>query len=213
MDNFSRRLSRLLEFAAIAVALGVATPAAVTAQGAPNDGSLQPGDKVTVTVWMRPELSGDFVVAQDGSLNHPLYRQVRVVDVPSTEVEDRLRSFLASYEANPQVVVQPYYKVAVAGSVMRPDIYDLPPGTTIAQAVTHAGGVTETGKRDDVRLFRQGNEIRFDLTELEAVQMQVQSGDQIQVRVKDPQGFFRGTLMPIVQLGFWIANIVVWQNR
>jgi protein involved in polysaccharide export with SLBB domain len=213
MDTLSRRSVRVVEFAALAVTLIVLAASAARAQSPANDSGLQPGDKVTVTVWMRPELSGDFTVAQDGSLNHPLYRQVRVMDVPATQVEERLQNFLRSYEANPQVVVQPFYKVAIAGSVMRPDIYDLPPGTTVAQAVTRAGGVTEAGERDDVRLFRQGNEIRLDLTELEAVQMPVQSGDQIQVKVKDPQGLIRGTIIPIIQIGFWIANIVVWQQR
>src|SRR5688572_21855350 len=125
MDTLSRRSMKVVEFAALAVTLIFGAPSA-RAQSLANDSGLQPGDKVTVTVWMRPELSGDFTVAQDGSLNHPLYRQVRVMDVPSAQVEERLRNFLASYEANPQVVVQPYYKVAVAGSVMRPDIYDLP---------------------------------------------------------------------------------------
>lgn len=213
METFSRTAARVLRAGGVVFMLAIVVPTTAIAQGPPDDLGLQAGDKVTVTVWMRPELSGDFTVAQDGSLNHPLYRQVRVRGVPATEIEGRLRTFLSSYEANPQVVVQPFYRVAVAGSVMRPDIYELPPGTTVAQAVTHAGGVTESGKRDDVRLYRQGNEIELDLNELEAVQMLVQSGDQIQVRLKDPAGLFRGTIMPIVQAGFWIANIIVWQNR
>jgi polysaccharide export outer membrane protein len=206
--------SRFLFLLALGLALVAGAPGALTAQtpGGAADGGLQPGDIVQVTVWERDELSGEFTVAPDGSLNHPLYRQVRVTGVPASQIEERLRSFLSAYEANPQVVVQPLYKVAVAGPVMRPDIYDLPAGTTVAQAVTQAGGVTETGERDDVRLFRQGNEIRLDLTELEAVQMLVQSGDQIQVQVKDTEGIFRGTIMPMVQIVFWIANIVVWQR-
>jgi protein involved in polysaccharide export with SLBB domain len=128
-----------------------------------------------------------------------------------SQVEERLKSFLGAYEANPQVVVQPFYKVAVAGSVMRPDIYDLPPGTTVTQAVTQAGGVTESGKRDDVRLFRNANETRLDLTEVDAIRMPVQSGDQILVKAKSSTGGLRSVLLPIIQIGFSIANILAYR--
>ena len=189
----------------------MALPGVLSAQPAAAESGLQPGDKVTITVWQRDELSGDFTVAPDGSLNHPLYREVRVTGVPATQIEERLRSFLSAYEANPQVVVQPYYKVAIAGSVMRPDIYDLAPGTTVAQAVTRAGGVTENGKRDDVRLYRGGDESRLDITELEAVNMLVQSGDQILVRDKSSSGAFRTLVLPMLQIGFSIANILIYR--
>src|SRR5688572_13312428 len=167
-----------------------------------SEAGLQPGDLVQITVWQRDELSGEFTVAPDGSLNHPLYRQVTVTGVPATQIEDRLRSFLSAYEANPQVVVQPLYRVTVAGQVMRPDIYNLPPGTTISQAVNLAGGATENGKRDDVRLYRSVNETRLDLTEPADLGMPVQSGDQIVVRDKSSGFSLRSTILPLIQIGF-----------
>jgi polysaccharide export outer membrane protein len=200
---------RFLYPLALGVALMVAVPGSLTAQSSGGtDVGLQPGDLVQITVWMREELSGEFTVAPDGSLNHPLYRQVRVTGVPASQIEERLRSFLSAFEANPQVVVQPLYRVTVAGSVMRPDIYNLAPGTTVAQAVTHAGGVTETGKRDDVRVFRDANEMRLDLTEPEAIQMPVQSGDQVLVSSKSSGGGLRTYLLPVVQIGLSIANLM-----
>src|SRR5215218_6153155 len=36
--------------------------------------SLSPGDSVRITVWRKPEFSGDFIVAPDGTISHPLYR-------------------------------------------------------------------------------------------------------------------------------------------
>ena len=200
--------SRFLLPLAVALVIMNAAPATIMAQPAASDGGLQPGDVVQVTVWQRPELSGEFTVAPDGSLSHPLYRQVRVSGVPASQIEQQLRSFLGAYEANPQVVVQPFYKVTVAGAVMRPDIYNLPPGTTVSQAVTQAGGVTQDGERDDVRLYRNANETRLDLTEPEAISMLVLSGDQITVKDKS-SGFGFRDLMPIVSIGFHIAQIII----
>ena len=189
------------------------TPDIVPAQDpvAASNGGLRPGDIVQVTVWQREELSGEFTVGFDGSLNHPLYRQIRVTGIPATQIETRLREFLSAYEANPQVVVQPFYKVAVAGPVMRPDIYNVPPGSTVAEVVTQAGGVLDQGKRDDVKLFRNGQESELDLTEPEGMLTTVQSGDQILVMQKSSSGVFRSTVLPIIHLGFTIANILVYR--
>lgn len=176
--------------------------------GGDTGSGLQPGDLVQVVVWARPELSGEFTVAQDGSLGHPLYRQIRVTDIPVSQVEERLESFLRQYEANPQLVVQPLYHVAISGPVMQPGIYNLPPGTTMSQAITRAGGITESGKRDDVRLIRNAEEIELDMTEAEAIQMPIQSGDQIMVRASGGAGAFVRVILPLLQTGAIVFNII-----
>ena len=203
---------RVLLPLAVGLAITTAAPTMLVAQApVASDAGLQPGDLVQVTVWQRDELSGEFTVSPDGSLNHPLYRQVTVTGVPATQIEDRLRSFLSAYEANPQVVVQPLYRVTVAGSVMRPDIYNLPPGTTVSQAVNLAGGVTENGKRDDVRLYRSVNETRLDLTEPEDLGTPVQSGDQIVVKDKSSGISLRSVILPVIQIGLTVANILIYR--
>lgn len=204
----------MTRFALAAVlTLSLALPAGLSAQAVPADPGLQPGDLVEITVWMRAELSGEFTVAQDGTLVHPLYRQVRVTGLPAAQVEDRLRSFLSQFEANPQVVVRPLYRVAIAGQVFRPDIYTVQPGTTVSQVVTLAGGVTEAADSDDAELTR-GTQVReIDLRDLSTIQTPVQSGDQILVKAKRSVGAFRTTILPLIQVGFTIANIVVAASR
>src|SRR5690349_4287754 len=63
--------------------LGAALPAALLAQSPDTKTQsveprsdqvvLAPGDSVRVVVWRKPELSGDFIIAPDGSITHPLY--------------------------------------------------------------------------------------------------------------------------------------------
>jgi polysaccharide export outer membrane protein len=187
-------------------------PAVLSAQVAPSDDpGLQPGDLVEITVWQREELSGEFTVAQDGTLVHPLYRQVRVTGLPADQVEDRLRSFLSQFEANPQVIVRPLYQVAVAGRVCRPDIYTVQPGTTISQVVTLAGGVTEDAGTDDAELTRGTRVTEIDLRDITTVQMPVQSGDQI--LVKAGGGGFTETVLPFLQFGVTITHLALWVIR
>jgi protein involved in polysaccharide export with SLBB domain len=144
---------------------------------------LNPGDQIRVTVWRKAELSGDFPIAADGRVAHPLYREVQVTGVPLSTVEERLRVFLTRYETNPQVVVIPLLRVIVSGEVRQPNILAVPPGSTVAQAVVLGGGATERGRLDRIELVRDGRRIPIDLTRSDSDhgQIQVRSGDQIMV--------------------------------
>jgi polysaccharide export outer membrane protein len=193
--------------------LTICLPLRLSAQEPVSDPGLQPGDVVEITVWQRDELSGEFTVSQDGTLAHPLYQQVRVTGLPASQIQDRVQSYLSQFESNPQVMVRPLYKVAVAGAVMRPDIYSVQPGTTLSQVVTQAGGVTETADTDEVQLTRGTRVTEFNLRDMAAVQTPVQSGDQILIRAEGEGGGFRETVLPIIQMGLTIANIAVAATR
>jgi len=173
-------INRLIVTAAF---LATATVLPLQAQQ-PVEAVLQPGDAVRITVWRNPELSGEFPLAADGSILHPLYRELRVIGLPYSRVEAEVRALLARYDAeNPQFVIEPLLQVSVGGEVRQPNLYRLPPETTIAQAVALAGGATDRGRLDRVRLFRGGEEIRIDLTRPEAglAQEPIRSGDQLYV--------------------------------
>jgi protein involved in polysaccharide export with SLBB domain len=165
------------------LALAIVLPGAAEAQTPSSDPVLNPGDAVRITVWRKPELSGDFTVSSAGTLVHPLYRQVVVTGVPLTTVEERLRAFLRQFESNPELSVQPLLRVAIGGEVRRPDLFTLTPELTVAQAVAAAGGPTERGRIDGVRLIRLGREYRVDLARPDTgyAGRQIQAGDQILV--------------------------------
>jgi protein involved in polysaccharide export with SLBB domain len=165
--------------------IALLAPPAVDAQAA--DGGaivLRPGDVVRVTVWRNPELTGEFAIARDGTLAHPLYRDVVVGGLDVATVESRLRDLLSQLETNPRFVMEPLLRVSVGGEVRQPSLYTLPPETSIAEAVALAGGATERGRMDRIRLFRDGREHRVDLTAPVGglAQAPVRSGDQIFVQ-------------------------------
>jgi polysaccharide biosynthesis/export protein len=156
---------------------------AATSQGQTSEvpQGLAPGDQIRITVWRKPEMSCDCTVAGNGTIIHPLYRDVQVIGVPLTTVEERLRTFLARYEQNPQFVIQPLVKIVVGGEVRTPNIYSVPPETTIAQAIAIAGGPTERGVLREVKIIRDRQEIKMDISrpDSDAGVLQIRSGDQI----------------------------------
>ena len=170
--------------------------------------ALSPGDALRITVWRKPELSGEFLIAADGSISHPLYREVRVTGLSMAAVESRLRDFLATLEAKPQFVVEPLLRVAVSGEVRQPNMYSLRPEMSLAQAVAIAGGATERGRRDRLILVRQNRERLVDLrrTDASGAGMIVRSGDLIVVEQRST--FFRDVVAPVVSILGATASIV-----
>jgi protein involved in polysaccharide export with SLBB domain len=212
----SQSMIRAIRLVTAVVALSAAAELHAQATAAPQGEGLNPGDQVRVLVWRKPELSGDFSIAPNGTITHPLYRSVQVTGVPMSVVEDRLRTFLLQYETNPQFVVQPLVKIIVGGEVRAPNLYSVPPETTIAQAVALAGGSTDRGRLDRVRVVRAGQEILVDLTrpDASAAQLQIRSGDQIMVARR--ANVFRDVVSPIASLvGAFaaIAGIIVTSSH
>lgn len=190
--------------------LGIAlfATAGAKAQTATGSEGLNPGDQIRIVVWRNAELSGDFSIAANGTITHPLYREVQVTGLPLSEVEDRLRTFLTRYTTNPQFVILPLVKVVVGGEVRTPNVFSVPPGTTIAQAVVMAGGPTDRGAVNHLRLLRAGQEIIVDLSrpDAQAASVQVRSGDQI--LIPRTSSLFRDYVGPMASLIGAVTTIV-----
>ncbi len=78
-------------------------------------------------------------------------------------------------------MIQPLVKIVVGGEVRTPNIYSVPPETTIAQAIAIAGGPTERGVLREVKVIRDRQEIKMDISrpDSDAGVLQIRSGDQI----------------------------------
>jgi polysaccharide biosynthesis/export protein len=180
--------------------------------------TLSPGDSVRITVWRKPEFSGDFIVGPDGSITHPLYRSVRVGGVPFATAESNVRTFLARFEQDPQFVVEPLVRVAVSGEVGRPQVFAVRPETSIAEAVAQAGGPTQFANRDRVRILRREpnggqRELQVNILDPEggSAAVRVHSGDQIVVDRR--RSFFREVFLPGLSVIGSVASIYLLIER
>lgn len=182
---------------------------------APSDPVLRPGDVLRVNVWRHLELTGEFVVGPDSTLVHPVYQVVKVAGAPLPVVKERLRALLARYEQDVQLVIEPLFPVTVAGEVRVPNLYRLPQGTTFAQAIAQAGGATELGRLDKVRVIRRDSELTVDLaggySRYEA--LPIASGDQVLVARRASFNPVRDVLLPLTSLTAAIAAVLAYARR
>jgi polysaccharide export outer membrane protein len=209
-------------FSTLALAqLVLSLPAPASAQEPRAAGAqsvLTPGDSVRIEVWRKPEFSGDFVVAPDGSITHPLFRSVRVAGLPFATAEANLRTFLGQYEENPQFVMEPLIRVAVSGEVTRPIVFAARPETSIGEAVARAGGTTQFGARNRIRVLRfepngKQEQLVLNLSDPNSNEgtLPVRSGDQIIVDRR--KSFFRDIMVPALGIIGSIASLGLLIDR
>lgn len=198
--------------------LGVPSLSAQAAPAPADQTMLSPGDSVRIVVWRKPEFSGDFVVAPDGSITHPLFRDVKVAGVPLATAEASIRRYLSQYDQNPQFVMEPLLRVAVSGEVPRPTVFAVQPETSIAEAIARAGGTTQFGNRTRVRVIRgePGGSQRVLYANLvdpadRFAQSPVRSGDQIVVDRR--KSFLRDVFLPALGVVGSLASIGLLIDR
>jgi protein involved in polysaccharide export with SLBB domain len=177
------------------------------------DPVVQPGDHLQVTVWQRDEFSGDFAVSSGGTLTHPILQSVVVGGATLSTARQQIVGAVAEHLREPDVRVELLVPVSVGGAVNQPDLYRLPHGSTIAQAIAEAGGATTDGRLDQVRLVRGNSAMTLDITtaDLNYGRIPVASDDQIFVGRRSDSNVLRDVLVPLATLGtlgIAIANLV-----
>jgi len=195
-------------------ALLLAPVVSAAAQAARSDPVLRPGDMLRLNVWRHAELSGDFLVAPDSTVVHPLYQRVQVAGVPLPVVKERLRALLVTYEQGVEFAIEPLFAVTVAGEVRQPNLYRLPQGTTFAQAIAQAGGPTELGRLDRVHVIRRDSAMVIDLARNYSryERLPIASGDQVLVARRSDSNFLRDVLYPLASLTAAVAAVLAYSR-
>jgi polysaccharide export outer membrane protein len=144
--------------------------------------TLGPSDKMRVTVFNEPELSGEFVVDGQGYVSMPLIGEI---DVDGLTVRQFQRlaeeKFAAGFLREPRVSAEvtnyrPYY---ILGEIARPGEYPYTNGLTVMNAIATAEGFTYRANRKIVMIkgVDDDQEYRIELKPT----TKVQPGDTIRV--------------------------------
>lgn len=144
--------------------------------------ALGSSDRLRVTVFGHPDLSGEFEVDGSGSISMPLIGQMRAIGLSTVELETAIAERLSDgYVLNPRVSAEvinyrPFY---ILGEVGRPGEYPYTSGLTVQNAVAAAGGFTYRANKRAVfiKSIDSDQEIAYDL----APSTVVKPGDTIRI--------------------------------
>jgi len=134
-------------------------PVGAEAAPAPAEHALQAGERLHITTYGEPTLTGDFNLGSAGELSFPLVGTVPAAGKTPRQLGAMLTTALGNgFLQNPSVVVEvlnyrPFY---VLGEVNQPGEFPYQPGLTVLAAIARAEGFTYRARQRTVFIKRAG---------------------------------------------------------
>ena len=179
VSKLSRAFAMMLLAACVMLGAAVSNPALaqqpaiggapVSAAAQPADYLLDPADKVRVTVYGEPSLSGEFFISGSGVMSLPLIGEIKAGGMTLGQFQMAVQAALSDgYLKDPRVnaevlTFRPFY---ILGEVEKPGTYPYTSGLTVLNAVATAGGFTYRADKRTVWIKHNGetSEVKGELT-------------------------------------------------
>ncbi|NTU52435.1 MAG: sugar transporter [Chlorobiaceae bacterium] len=112
---------------------------------------IGPGDRISIQVWRRAELSQEgIVVSPDGLLSVPRIGNIQVLGKTVSEVQHLVTTRLELLYIEPEVTIRVLdfqnNKAFVLGKVSKPGVVNFPGRGTLLEALALAGGIPDQSK-------------------------------------------------------------------
>lgn len=124
-------------------------------------------DVLYIHVWKEETLSKTVSVRMDGKISIPLVDDIQAAGLTPLKLKEKLTEKLRDFVEAPNVTVVVMeansFKVYFSGEVKSPGVLRLRTETTLAQAISMVGGLTEWANRSKIIVIRKenGKEKRF----------------------------------------------------
>jgi polysaccharide export outer membrane protein len=118
-------------------------------------------DRLSITVWKNPDLSGDVVVRPDGTITLPLIGDITADGRTPTQLKNDIARQLTKFIRDDGAVVTvavtgvSSYTVTVSGNVTSPGVFPSQKYLTVMEAVQLAGGPNRFASPREMRLLRR----------------------------------------------------------
>ena len=148
-----------------------------TVTALPAEVLIAPLDKVQVTVFRVPDLSGVYEVSVGGRLDLPLVGAVQAVNMTPEALAATLEQrYGAQFLRNPDITVaiaeSQQSRLVVDGGVNRPGVFAVKGGTDLMTAIALGGGLSDNANSRRVAVFRKIDGVSmaaaFDLAQIRA---------------------------------------------
>lgn len=151
-------------------------------------------DKLNINLWKDTDMSGEWLVKENGNINYPLLGEVKVEGLTLEEARLKLTELLREYYQEPQIniTVSEYgsCEVYVLGEVNNPGVVNYKREASVLEAILKAGGFTDNSRENSTMVIRNIDKevevMRVDLEKvidegLIALNITTQPGDIIYV--------------------------------
>ncbi len=156
------------------------------------------GDLLQIEVYDEADLTKEVRVLTDGTVSFPLLGSIHALGLAVGELEHELTKQLAEkYLVSPQVTVfvKEFSSIFIFGEVKKPGSFPLFGKITVFEAITLAGGFTDTANASKVKVIRlvDGQETSFEV-DITALTKRGDTSQDLELQANDrvivPRSFF-----------------------
>ncbi len=127
-------------------------------------------------------MSGDVAVNEAGVATLPRLGAMQVSDLSADSLKRFLVTTYSKDLRDPAIDITVLRRITILGAVRNPNVYQVDPTMTVADALALAGGASPEGKQDQVELRRQGESNPTKVSRgMKLADTPVRSGDQLYV--------------------------------
>jgi len=148
---------------------------------------LNPGDGVRLIFYnIVDPISGDYFSQHDGYIQLPYIGLIRALDRDFTLIQEEIVAKYDSLYKDPELTVQPLYKISILGEVRTPGIYFVTGVEKLSDIIAMAGGETADANLNKIYFIRKEKKININAKDMfekgkRVRDLGLRSGDQIYV--------------------------------
>jgi polysaccharide export outer membrane protein len=148
---------------------------------------ISPGDGIRIAFYNNSEsISGDYYVHNDGFIQLPFLGLINTTNRDFKLIAQEITMRYDSLYKNPELTIQPLFRINVLGEVQKPGLFYVTGVETISSIIALAGGETSDANLSGLKIIRGEKEIEVQGDELlknggTVKDMGLVSGDRIYV--------------------------------
>lgn len=145
------------------------------------------GDGVRITFYnISDQISGDYFVQTDGNIQLPYIGLINIVDKNFESIRTEIIGKYETLYKNPEITVQPLYKIRILGEIQKPGIYYVTGVEKLSDVLALAGGETENSNLNKIYFIQNDRKININAKEMfekgrKIGDIGLKSGDQVYV--------------------------------
>jgi len=148
---------------------------------------LNSGDGVRIILFnISDPISGDYYIQRGGNIQLPYIGLIKAIDREFDLIKKEILTKYDSLYRNPELTVQPLFKISILGEVRSPGLYYVTGVEKLSDVIAMAGGETSDANLNKVYFIRGNKKIDINAQEMlqkgsKVKDIGLRSGDQIYV--------------------------------
>ncbi len=148
---------------------------------------LNIGDGVRITFFnITDPISGDYFIQADGYVQLPYIGLIKAIQRDFEAVKQEIVAKYDSLYRNPELTVQPLFKISILGEVKSPGLYYVTGVEKLSDVIAMAGGETSDANLEKIYFTRGEKRININAQDIlekgrKLQEIGLQSGDRIYV--------------------------------